>query len=727
MTKELQLSSTERAELTLTLGSSRAARLFEAADSRLTRPPKGELTGRQDPQVQTTGRYYTQIEDPRKGVLTRLDPVTLERLALDGQVKAGLEIIKLPILTLRPEVVHPEPEVREFLQHEFDRNRLRLMRNILRALEFGFAAAEKVFTYKDTTIQRRGRTLWSGNAVVYEKLKWMHPAAIELITGERGEGLGFKQTSGGRADVPEDKALIYTHDEQFGNRYGNPRTRAAYKYWWWQQLLYQFSNRYMEDQAIPQRKVFYEPDLRVSDPNNPESAYVDLALADALRVAEDSRAGSAIAFPLQEVQNGESLSYQKGWDMEYLTGPQKAGEFITLLDHYDFKKLRAMFVPEKLIASGQGGGSFAMVESLADFFLMSEEALAAEMLEFIAASWARPLIDYNFGSSVVDASFAPVKLSQGNKSFLQDFFKQFLGQVLMYNPGALKVDTEALAKELGVPVLASEIGDGVTAQGAGSDQPGHAAAAPAAIQATAKVPKVHTFDLDVPGVRKATHGREWETQTKAFQELLGELYETWSKGTAKALADVIDVERPAVLESRLRQLQKLALTAYREAIPAGYTLGLGPTPTPDSLATLAERLKLLEEGLARTIATVGQKIATDLPGATASELHGLIQVRMGYVTKQGGGDYWATIVEGWVDKRMQREEDPDVTHGRIRWVLDNLASHCPDCPRHAGVYASIRDLPAIPGDGKTQCGIYCRCWLEEEDANGNWVRRIHDL
>lgn len=725
------LTPQEQAEMKLLLGERRAAVVLAAAQ-KLARPPEGELTGRQDPGVSGSGRALTQAVDPRRGGLERLSVDTLTKLALDPQVGAALEIIKLPILTIHPEFQHPDRVVREFLQSELDRVRLPLMRDLLTALEYGFVAAEKVFGYADRTIaDPQGTVLWSARAVVYEKVKAIHPAGVQIDTGPQGERMGFKQiagTLGKAAEVPEDKALIYTHGMEFGNRYGNPRTRRAYVPWWWQQLIYQFANRYFEDQSIPQRKIFYEPNPQPADPNDPNSPSTDPNQEAAARLAEESRAGAAAVLPLQAVQQPDgSLRYERGWDLEYLTGPNRQSEFTAYIDHLDLKKLRAMFVPEKIAATAAtGGGAYNMVESLADFFLMSEEALLEELLQAIALSWARPLIDFNFGRDVPDATFAPAKLSNSNRAFLQDLFKSTILPPLLagYGP-APQFDLEAIAAELKVPLKSAS---------ADTVRQSPTAPTPEGVDQTVRQafphrPRRPVRLEDIPGVRKPRYGRTWETMAAEFQQAVAEVYEAWVAQAARAIRGAPPEEAPVVLEAQLAELEARLLAAYRSDLPAAHGAGYGNAQTPRALAALAERLAQAEQTLkAEVMPALRQKLFADLIQAEVDpgELDGLIRIRMGTVTRSAGGEYWQTIVKGWIDRRKEQEAAGKAT--RIRWRLDNEASHCPDCVAWAGEYDSVDQLPAIPGDGTSQCGWNCRCWLEEYNPEtGEWQRRITDF
>jgi hypothetical protein len=64
---------------------------------------------------------------------------------------------------------------------------------------------------------------------------------------------------------------------------------------------------------------------------------------------------------------------------------------------------------------------------------------------------------------------------------------------------------------------------------------------------------------------------------------------------------------------------------------------------------------------------------------------------------------------GAVDMLLPTEE--------IYWRLDNNENHCDTCPpRSKQVYVK-GTLPAVPGDGNSECGVRCRCWLELQDGS----------
>ncbi len=699
------LTQTERDEMTRLLGTDRAGVILEAAE-RLARAPKAELTGRRHPDITGTGKYLTQVVDPRTGALTRLTVDILERISLDPQIGICLEFIKLPILAMRPEVQHPDPEIKEFLQYELDMQWFKLSREMLTALSFGFVAFEKVYTNKDVTIERDGLNILSRRMVAYEKIKSIHPRGIEFITDDFGNLLAFEQIQGasGRPRIDAVKALIYTYDEQFGNWYGNARTRRAYKPWWWSDLIYQFANRYFEDQSIPQRKIYYEP-----SPVDPDQPTLDGNKNAALNVAESSRSGAAVALPLQAVQQSDgSYKYEKSWDMEFLMGPNKASEFIPYLDHLDIKKMRGMFVPEKLGASSEGGGAYNMLEVLAEMFLQSEEGLAVDLLDNLRIQWARPLIAYNFGSSAPDCSFVKPKLSKEDKTLVKELFKDMMSKATPDAASAPRIDLEAMASGLGVPLVEQQ--EGVTGEGNDDNQEG--------VQINS-APQRERIILESP--RPYRGG--WEKATVDFETELSETYLEWAKSTARKIDDAPPEDKQTALDDALAVLLVLLLALHRKRLLEAYRMGHSDDLSPDAMQDVARRLQAAEASLTtELIPKLKDKFSQDASDPSTDTLKSL-ESRSRYVTAKGGATFWGAIFAGLTVAVVNRQQQTG-EQIRVRWVLDALVKeHCSDCLGLAGEYASIADLPTLPGNGATECGDYCRCYIQLR-INGSWVRAV---
>ena len=358
---------------------------------------------------------------------------------------------------------------------------------------------------------------------------------------------------------------------------------------------------------------------------------------------------------------------------------------------------------------------------------MSEEALLEELLDAIAKSWARPLIDYNFGPDVPDAVFAPTKLSKSNRAFLQDLFKSTILPPLLRESGPVpQIDIEAIANELKIPLKTSSEPDTVRETPAADTPDG---VDEITRRAFSRRPRVRVRLEDIPGVRKPRYNRTWETMAAEFQQAVAEVYDEWLVEAARALRNATPENAVTVLDAQLAELERRILNAYRANLPEAHSAGYGDALSPQALAALAERMAQAEKIVKEEVLpALKNKLYSDIIQAEVdpNELDGLIRIRMGILTRAAGGQYWSTLVSGWVDRRREMEAAGRAT--KIRWRLDDEASHCPDCLAWAGEYDSVDQLPAIPGDGTSQCGWNCRCWLEEYNPEtGEWQRRIADL
>lgn len=78
-------------------------------------------------------------------------------------------------------------------------------------------------------------------------------------------------------------------------------------------------------------------------------------------------------------------------------------------------------------------------------------------------------------------------------------------------------------------------------------------------------------------------------------------------------------------------------------------------------------------------------------------------------------EWWVRRLRGTAEEAWVRAAPPGTL---FRWHLGH-SEHCDDCVERAthGPY-TIETLPGYPGDGSTECGLGCHCWLEMVDPEG---------
>ncbi len=129
----------------------------------------------------------------------------------------------------------------------------------LSALEFGFSLGEKVFE----------RCMYNGKQVVaLKKLAFRDPETIELQSDVHGNWLGARQLNlnviGPAAasfspyiDLGPDKLWLWTYNGRFGNLYGEPDLRSAYRAWWAKKFIINFWNVFLERMGAPMTAMKY--------------------------------------------------------------------------------------------------------------------------------------------------------------------------------------------------------------------------------------------------------------------------------------------------------------------------------------------------------------------------------------------------------------------------------------------------------------------------------------
>jgi hypothetical protein len=69
---------------------------------------------------------------------------------------------------------------------------------------------------------------------------------------------------------------------------------------------------------------------------------------------------------------------------------------------------------------------------------------------------------------------------------------------------------------------------------------------------------------------------------------------------------------------------------------------------------------------------------------------------------------YAAKLRGTATEAFVRASKPGDT---FRWNLGASEHHCSECPEYDGGIYTAETLPAIPGDGTTECGTNCKCSL----------------
>ena len=187
-------------------------------------------------------------------------------------------------------------------------------------------------------------------------------------------------------------------------------------------------------------------------------------------------------------------------------------------------------------------------------------------------------------------------------------------------------------------------------------------------------------------------------------------------------------EQDEIVADELAVLASALAAAGRMAIVNGANLGLGDRPpSPEYLAEIARKVQANDDYLATSFIPAAK---TRLESALRDEdviaagIAGLIgyMLPLGSRAQQYAGAEWTAIMLGAGEAARQTELEGG---GAVRWILDDQAQHCDDCPEFAGEYESMDELMAATNNrlpGEVQCDGNCGCSLEVQDASGEWGR-----
>lgn len=384
-----------------------------------------------------------------------------DRLRRDATIKASLTLIRAPILgnVKNASIDCVDPTIKAFVEEVILRSGLlyRVARTSMRAVEFGVAIHEKIWQVADLDIQvprpdpQTGHevpvSVFKGKKIIYKDIKEVNPVTVKEIKrrwttedGKPGDGSydGFIQRTSNAPTgvaVPANKSFIYTHEAEFGNFWGRPRTREAYQYFWWKDLVQKLWMAWVEKKASPPRKALYP--VGKSAKTGIDNAQTAVMTANMLDSA------TSVALPSTRDQKGQLL-----WDIQEMVVTDRTDVFTLTIRALDTAMMRAMFTPERVFTQEGATGSYALAQAHTDTFLMTLDALLMDFIDAFNRWVLRPLILVNFGVKVPPCSVVVNGLTDEERDFLRGVFSD-----LSKNPSnQATINFPAIATKFGVPI-----------------------------------------------------------------------------------------------------------------------------------------------------------------------------------------------------------------------------------------------------------------------------------
>lgn len=292
-----------------------------------------------------------------------------DKMLNDPQIKSGYELIRMFLLS-RKLVVTPasdmeaDVEIAEILESMLNNMKypMRKVRNdMYSALIYGYSVSEVIWTASE-----------DGNQIEIERIR---PIPIDTLEDcfeydNNGDVKNIKQTIPNEEPVyiPAEKCLIYTYDEQFGDREGKSILDGVYDNWYMKQKILSWYNVFLQKHEGPTLAGF------VSNP-----MYKDLFREQ-----------------LDEIREGRANITAGVEDrIEVIESTHRGEGFKEAINYHDVMIYRKMNIGTMILGQEDGAGAYAQsqtqFDTLSIFLDGIHEDIAAELqsklVELVDMNW----------------------------------------------------------------------------------------------------------------------------------------------------------------------------------------------------------------------------------------------------------------------------------------------------------------------------------------------------
>lgn len=301
-----------------------------------------------------------------------------DKMRNDGQVKAALTVIKLPLLnaTWGVESASDKPMDREIaerveqnLLHEMTISWPDYLRQVLLMLDYGSMPFEKVWAIEGGMVRLRKLAPRLPRTVVY----WM--------TDSTGGLAGIQQMAIGGpkgfqiVDIPVEKLLVFINDLEGSNFRGTSILRSAYKHHYYKDNLYRVQAIALEKRSLGVDVGTLKGEARTDEHKK------DLERA-------------LMSLHAHEKQYMVEIDEQVGYRLEGI-GQGGVLDPLAAIEHHDLRIVRSMIA--EFVAMGAGStGSLAMHRDKTSYLLLALGGIANYICETHNRHLIPQWVDYNW-------------------------------------------------------------------------------------------------------------------------------------------------------------------------------------------------------------------------------------------------------------------------------------------------------------------------------------------
>lgn len=586
-----------------------------------------------------------------------------------------------------------------------------IVSQVFTMLQFGYSVCETVYKKRLGQNPRKyvkdpARSRFDDGRVGWRRWQFMSPKSLTVGNqwdfDEQGRVQGVRQSPPPdyvERYIPMEKALLFRTVVDWDNPEGLSLLRAMYSSWY-------YATNLSEVEAIGAERLGTGlPVVYLGHDTTTEGSDSDYELAiDMVRnVRTDEQMGIVIPHP----KMGSGASEDAGMLFELISPPSRGFvDFNEIITRYE-QRMTMSALTQFIFLGMAKVGTEALAGEVIDFYQTAVSAWA-DAVAGIANRFAIPrLIALNPFDLEALPQLKHTEFSVPDLESISSYINNLVGaQVLLPYP-----ELEAhLIQLAGLPEKPAELR---------KPEPEVVHDEPESEEASEEF-----------ALRLKRGGPTWERATNRYQEELERAWSGWADAAAGRLAGAeSEAEFEETLEEEVAAIVALLVALGRGNLQDATALGLDGVPaSPELLQELSGKMTENEEFLrsslgpaveTRVRASVREDPMMRDDAASLAALLGTFRARV----SSYAGAFWALVMRGLIDKLRQ---DPDLSIVPVRWVLDERAQHCPDCPRYAGAYDNIDALLTATGGAvpteNVQCDGNCRCHLEYL-VKGRWVRR----
>lgn len=411
-----------------------------------------------------SARFSATVQQDRYGrvYVYPYDAITiqdLDEMRFDGQIRAGLMLIKLPIQRAQWQIVCEDQDISAWVNEVIKPIWPDLVRTTLMALDFGYSVHEILWgTLYNLAVTATQAQLGASRKVTYpqstcvRKLLHVDPLTCWLMTYRRaGDFAGFRQFTPEYTVVPESKSFHFANEMEFDEVYGVPRTKPCYPYWQWKKLNYEWMNVANETYAVPIRKGFYpEGQTEFINAAGEDTSLDNRDIMLDLLSEMGNNFVAALPTGFQMDQGGQRL-----WDIEFLEAQRSGQDILGTIDHMNLMILKSLLVPQLALEIGSSG-SYSLADTQIDFFMLGEEALMDQIANAVNKQIIKPLVRAQFGARAPTALLKFAPLYKSTREGLGNMLMETLGAgrpITMKDGSSMLPDWQRISEDTGIPVV----------------------------------------------------------------------------------------------------------------------------------------------------------------------------------------------------------------------------------------------------------------------------------